>query len=97
MRKTLLIAILPVFVLAACGGGGPSKGDVKAALIEQVEAANSFLGTNTETPDIEILDMNCSETGENTYSCEVLAEVNGTELSDTMRMTKLGGKWRIKQ
>ena len=51
----------------------------------------------SSNPDVFETLEHWGKTGEKTYSCEVLAEVNGQELSDTVPMTKLGGKWRIKQ
>src|ERR1700722_11466692 len=89
-RAAKIAGISLIGLLAGCGHSGPSKSEAEKALDDLVE---QFVG-NTNHAHVKLTDFKCSETGDDTYSSQVLVNISGTDVQDKYTFTKLGGTWR---
>jgi hypothetical protein len=96
-RKVVLRAVVVAFVVpvlvAGCGGSGPSKDDVKQAMIDDVAAMSSPQAAEAYAAAMKVADLKCQKTGDDTYNCEVLVEQQGQQIPMNYVFTKLAGKW----
>lgn len=97
-----LSAIGLTLVLSACGSSGPSTSDAQQALIDQVlqfsKSVSALTGQQSSQSandvKLKVKDLKCKKEGDDIYTCDVLANVNGEDVTDRDRFTKLGGKWQ---
>jgi hypothetical protein len=94
-RVAKIAEISLIGLLAGCGNSGPSKSEAEKALDNLVaQFTGAFGNNNANAAHVKLTDLKCSETGDDTYSCQVLVNIGGTDVQDKYTFTKLGGTWR---
>ena len=89
-----VVAIILPLLLTACDGG-PSKGDVAAAMRRQEARAAEAAGVAKTDTGIVVRALQCGAPSDGVYACSVTAtELGGTGIT-TMRLRYDDGIWQI--
>jgi hypothetical protein len=89
----LCCTIAASLLLVSCGDGGPSRSEAEAAIKRQI--AGFLPGVTESQMSFAVTDLKCTETGNDTYSCQVAAAVNGraSPAIGSYQFVKLNGTW----
>jgi len=81
-----------LLLLSGCGDSGPSRSEAAEALDNLAAQVAGMIGTKP-TQKVDVRDLKCTKVSDGIYDCQVLARLNGAEVTDRYKFSKLGGRW----